>query len=328
VKKILLSRTDRIGDLVLSKPAIATVRRSFPDAHIAMVCSSHNCVVMERNGDVDELVVMNDGEDPAAVGARHRGVSIAIALAPRSIDLRLVRATAAPTRIGYTYVRRYFARLAGRLCVNRMMISEADPGLSDRHPDRFVRHEVDQLLDLVALAGAAKRVERLRIDVRPEDRDAIAALPVRPIVLHLGLRWFQSGSTLSSTIALLALLRKCNAPLVVTYAPECERYVPEISQAGVADVVVGGLPFYRWAAVLERAALVVTVDTGATHVASAMRRPTVVAFEHRHFALNSQEWAPYGVPSVLLRKPADESERSLETFRGEVVAAVERLLHG
>ena len=37
--KILLSRTDRIGDLILSTPAIATVRASFPDAHVTMVTS-------------------------------------------------------------------------------------------------------------------------------------------------------------------------------------------------------------------------------------------------------------------------------------------------
>jgi ADP-heptose:LPS heptosyltransferase len=71
---------------------------------------------------------------------------------------------------------------------------------------------------------------------------------------------------------------------------------------------------------------VVTVDTGATHVASAVRRPTVVAFEHRYFRLNSQEWAPYGVPCKLVQKPADESPESLVRFRGEVLDAVAKLL--
>jgi ADP-heptose:LPS heptosyltransferase len=91
--------------------------------------------------------------------------------------------------------------------------------------------------------------------------------------------------------------------------------------------MLGGLSFHRWAAVFERARTVVTVDTGATHVASAVRRPTVVAFEHRYFRLNSQEWAPYGVPNLLVRKPADESDASLAVFRREIVDAVARLLN-
>jgi ADP-heptose:LPS heptosyltransferase len=72
--------------------------------------------------------------------------------------------------------------------------------------------------------------------------------------------------------------------------------------------------------------VVVTVDTGATHVASATRRPTVVAFEHRYFRLNSQEWAPYGVPHVLVRKPIREDSESLVRFRDEIVRGVATLL--
>lgn len=323
--RILLSRTDRIGDLILSTPAIATVRKSFPDARITMVCSPYNRIVMERNTDVDQIVDLNDG--PVALGAQFRKqTDIAIALAPRITDLKIVGSTRAKVRIGYTYVRRYVARLTARLYVNRLMISEADPDLSERDPHRHVRHEVNQLIDLVALAGARDRIERLRLDVNDTDRAAIAYLPRDPIVLHLGLRWFSEGSTLDSTVALIDELHRFEVPVVVTYAPECEHYVQAIADARVADLLLGGLSFYRWAAVFERARVVVTVDTGATHVASATRRPTVVAFEHRYFRLNSQEWGPYGVPCRLVQKPGDESPESLMRFRAEILEAVAQLL--
>ena len=324
---VVLVRTDRIGDLILSTPAIATVRASFPQARITMICSRYNRVVMERNPDVDELVEYPQDVNPAEFGARFRGdAAVAVALAPRAVDLQIVGATRAPVRVGYTYVRRWVARLTARLYVNRLMISEADPHLSERDPHRHVRHEVNQLLDLVAMAGATTRVDRLRLDLTDEDRAACAYLPDRPIVLHLGLRWFRDGSTLESTLQLMKQLRRLGIPLVVTYAPECEQYVKPIAESRLADVLLGGLPFYGWAAVFERARVVITVDTGATHVASATRRPTVVAFEHRYFRLNSQEWAPYGVPNVLVRKPAKESPEALARFRTEIVDAVTRLL--
>jgi ADP-heptose:LPS heptosyltransferase len=291
-----------------------------------MVCSPYNRVVMERNTDVDDIVELAAGERPRDLAARLPGVHTAIALAPRNRDLAVVGATRAKVRVGYTYVRRYLARLTARLYVNHLMISEADPDLCERHPHRHVRHEVDQLIDLVALAGATRRIERLRVDITEEDRTSTAYLPADPIVLHLGLRWFIDGSTLQSTVALIRELHRFGIPIVVTYAPESERYVDAISDARQADVVLGGLPFHRWAAVFERARMVVTVDTGATHVASAVRRPTVVAFEHRYFRLASQEWAPYGVPSKLIRKPGDESPASLQKFRGEILEAVSELL--
>jgi ADP-heptose:LPS heptosyltransferase len=323
---IVLVRTDRIGDLILSTPAIATVRASFPKAHITMVCSPYNRVVVERNPSLDEVVDFSNGERAVKFGEQFRGADIAIALAPRATDLAIVGGTRAAVRVGYTYVRRYVARLTARFYVNRLMISEADPDLSERDPHRHVRHEVNQLLDLVALAGATKRVDHLTLEITDEDRAATAYLPEKPLVLHLGLRWFGEGSTLGSTLTLMKQLRRFGIPLVVTYAPECEHYVKQIAESRQADVLLGGLPFYRWAAVLERACVVITVDTGATHVASAVRRPTVVAFEHRYFRLNSQEWAPYGVPHVQVRKPGDESPESLERFRGEILDAVSQLI--
>jgi ADP-heptose:LPS heptosyltransferase len=95
---------------------------------------------------------------------------------------------------------------------------------------------------------------------------------------------------------------------------------------GVADRVAGGLTFGQWAAAFERAAAIVTIDTGATHVASAVKRPTVVLFEHTYFWLNSQEWSPYRVPNAVLRKPPTDAPDALRASRAEIVAAVARLL--
>ena len=279
---------------------------------------------MERNDDVDELIVMRNGVAPGTLGSQLRGYDVAIALAPRAVDLRLVGSTRAALRVGYTYERRWVARLTAGLYVNRSMISEADPDLCDRDPRRIVRHEVVQLLDLVALAGARDRVATLRLDVTDEDRAAVRDLPGDPIVLHLGRRWFSEGSTLEGTLAIVERLASLG-PVVITCARDCEPFAGAFEGSkGVA--LLRGLPFHPWAAVFERGRVVVTVDTGATHVASAVGRPTVVAFEHRYFRLNSQEWSPYGVPHVLVRKPAHSDAESLERFSDEIVDGVARLM--
>ncbi len=322
--KILLSRTDRIGDLILSTPAIATVRASFPDAHITMITSPYNRVVMERNTDIDELIDLPREVRGDAFGAKFRGYDLAIALAPRATDIGLVGATRARIRVGYTYVRRWVARLTARLSLDRVMISPADPDLCERDPRRIVPHEVDQLLELVALAGAQVRKTTLRLDVIDADRAAVAHFPPDPIVMHVGQRWFTGGSTLESTLRLADELRGLGPPLVISVAAESDDRAAAFEAAG--NVVVRELPFHHWVALFERARCVVTVDTGATHVASAVRRPTLVAFEHRYFRLNSQEWAPYGVPSVLVRKPGSEDDASLATFRAQIVDGVRELI--
>ncbi len=324
---VVLTRLDRVGDLILSTPAIASVRRSWPDAHVTIVCSPYNVTVVERNPDLDAIVVKPDDVSAARFGRRFRGrCDLAIALAPCAPDFRLVGATRAKVRVGYTYLRRYVARLAAPLYVNRLGLSEADPALCERRPDYVVRHEVDQVLALVRLAGGTAVVHDLVVPVDARDRDAVSEVPSGGITLHLGRRWFSGGSTLASTIELLTDLRRFGLPVIATHGADAPAEVEAVRAAGVADAVVGGLSFTQWAAVFEKSRVVVTVDTGATHVASAMRRPTVVLFEHRYFNLSSQEWSPYRVPAVCLRKPESSGPRELAALREAVAGAVETLL--
>jgi len=325
--RVVLTRLDRVGDLILSTPAIASVRRSWPDAHVTLACSAYNAVVVERNPDVDTVVVLPPGASPAKLGRRFRGrCDLAIALAPRAADFVLVGATRARVRVGYTYVRRYVARLTARLYVTRLAVSEADPALCERQPNYRVRPEVEQVLDLVRLAGGETLAHDLVVPIDDDDRRAVASVPAGGIALQLGERWFRDGSTQASTFALIARLRDFGLPVIVTYGDDAVAEARALGAAALADHVVGELSFSQWAATFEKSRVVVTVDTGATHVASAVGRPTVVLFEHRYFHLSSQEWSPYRVPSVCLRKPASDGPAELAASRAEIVGAVGHLL--
>jgi ADP-heptose:LPS heptosyltransferase len=324
--RILLSRTDRVGDLILSTPAIASVRRSFPDAHITLVCSRYNAPVVDRSPDVDEVAQLPPGMGPGTFGAKFRGVDLAIALAPRHRDHRIVAATRAPKRVGYTYAKRFAARIVLRTMLTDVVVSPADPAVSERSPLLKVPHEVDQVLGVVAAAGATTLVHDLVLPVTDADRAAVAHFPQRPVVVQLGARWTEHGSTLASCLQLFSDLRALGQPLVASFGSDALALGQAVTEARVADAVANNLEFHVWAALFERAGCVVTIDTGATHVASAVRTPTVVLFEDRWFSLASQEWSPYRVPNAVLRKPPDESDASLRASRAEIVASVAALL--
>jgi ADP-heptose:LPS heptosyltransferase len=326
VRRVVLSRLDRVGDLILSTPAIATVRRAFPDAHVTIACSEYNAVVVQKSPDVDAVSPMPPHVTPQAFGATFENVDLAIALAPNAADMRLVAATHAPRRIGYTYERRYLTRLISRFWLTDCLVSNADPARCEREPHRIVMHEVNQVLALAQRAGATELVPDLRVVIDDADRAAVRQFPLDPIIVQLGRRWSERGSTVASLLELFRELRPLGRPLVATYGGDAVDLAEAVKTAGVADLVAGGLTFGEWAAAFERAACIVTIDTGATHVASAVKRPTVVLFEHTYFWLNSQEWSPYRVPNAVLRKPPTDAPDALATSRAEIVAAVARLL--
>ena len=57
VKKILLLRMDRIGDMFCTTPALRAFREAYPDAQIDLVASPGNRVVVQDNPHIDNLYV-------------------------------------------------------------------------------------------------------------------------------------------------------------------------------------------------------------------------------------------------------------------------------
>lgn len=308
-KNILLIRTDRVGDLVLSTPAIASFRRSWPHARITAVVTGYTEPVLRHNPDVDELVLLPNRSPLAAIAkVAHLGknADIAVGLAPRTDDIFLAGVTHARKRIGYVYRRRYLSRALAHLALTDWCLSEADPEIADRFPEQPVLHEVHQVLALVKLAGGESLTEELTLRLGDDDIAwAVQNAPSGGVVLALAPRWFTRNFGADAVMRLINALAHEHQDVIVTYGNETKG-VAESLRAGLnlANVSwLGNLALLRWAAVLAQSAVVVTVDTGATHVAAALGKPVVVIFERAYFRLCSQEWSPWRVQSAMLTKP-------------------------
>lgn len=307
--RIVLIRTDRVGDLVLSTPAIASFRRSWPKAKITAVVTGYTEPVLRHNPDVDEIVLLPHRSPLAAitqVARLGRDADIAVGLAPRTDDIFLAGVTKAKTRIGYVYRRRYLSRALAQLALTDWCLSEADPELADRSPHNPVMHEVHQVLALVHLAGGQAYSEDLRLGLGSDDVAwARTNAPTGAVVLSLAPRWFAQNFGAHAVAKLIEKLAAENANIIVTYGPDTA-HGAELTQEAIAAPNVtwlGSLPLLHWAALIAQSSVVVTVDTGATHVAAALKVPVVVVFEREYFRLCSQEWSPWRVEHVMLTKP-------------------------
>ena len=57
IKKILLIRIDNIGDMVLTTPAIAAVRKRYPQARIDILLACHTQDILVTNSNIDRILV-------------------------------------------------------------------------------------------------------------------------------------------------------------------------------------------------------------------------------------------------------------------------------
>jgi heptosyltransferase III len=331
-RKILLVRTDRVGDLVLTTPTIASFRRSWPRARIEIVVNDYTEPVMRHSPDVDAVHILARGDSRSRTREIMRalgvGADITVALAPRACDHVLAAWTRARRRIGYVYRRRYFSRIAASYLLTAHVLSDADPDLADQYPDQPIAHEVRQVQALVALAGGTAISDELVLDAGPEDQAfARAHVPAGAVCVSLSPRWFEPNFGLVATRTVIERLTAEAAPVVITFGDDVaeQAAVLRLAEIGSAATWIGGVTVLQWAACIARCSVVATVDTGASHVAAAMNVPVVVVFEHRYYRLSSQEWAPWRVPSALLCKPPDGADPA--PLVEDIVSAVLRLKH-
>ncbi|MCA9791241.1 MAG: glycosyltransferase family 9 protein, partial [Candidatus Eremiobacteraeota bacterium] len=250
-ERVLVVRTDHIGDLVLSTPFLRALRDGLPSAHITALVAPYTRAVLASSGLVDRILTESPEED----------FQLAVCLAPRTHSYKLTYASGAAYRVGYYYAGRPLVAVATRLWLTHRARVVVDP-------QGVVAHEIDQLACLADLLGLDYQRRELELGIeRPEVGERL--------VLHLGTRWFTGEWRVSHLAELAGQL----GSVTVTHGPAEEAQAAELKALMPDLEVVGGLSFTEWATTLGAARAVISCDTGAVHVAAAMGRPVVVAYE-------------------------------------------------
>lgn len=289
LERILVVRSDHIGDLVLSTPFLRRLRAGAPQARITALVPPAAAEVLSSSSLVDRVVA----KEPAA-----GGFDLALALAPRTASYKTVHRTGARYRAGYVYRNRPLVWLGSLAWLTHRAVLRVDP-----HGE--VAHEIEQLDTFADLLGLPMRPAELEFTPAPEESLAAVNLlkgkkePV--IVLHMGVRWF-TGSWQVEHLALLADRLGESSSVVVTAGPAEGDLAKHLKELRPELAIHDDLDLGTWAALLGRAQLLVSCDTGAVHLAAAQGTPAVVAYEPLTYNLCTQQWAPWRVPFRAVAK--------------------------
>jgi lipopolysaccharide heptosyltransferase II len=306
-RRILGIRLDAVGDVLMTTPALRALGAGRPDRRVTLLTSSPASVVTALLPDVHDVVVYDapwmKATPPRASSAGE------YAMAER---LRAGRFDAAVVFTVYSQnpmPGAFLAWLAGiplRLAHCRenpyQMLTDWVP---DPEPERIVRHEVRRQLDLVGAVGCATDDERLALRVPDPARRAVARL-----LRELGLErraWvlLHPGASAPSrryppeafARAARRLGEVAGCDVVLTGTAEERALVETVRRAAGprAHGVAGRLSFAEFAALVERAPLLIGNNSGPIHVAAAVGTPVVDLY-----ALTNPQHTPWGVPHRVL----------------------------
>ena len=294
VRKIVVLRPNAIGDFVFALPALHALKHCYPEAELVLVGKAwHSAFLAVRPGPVDRVIaipaVPGVGAPPDAASAavspdQREGMNIVVDFIER---MRAERFDLALQMFGGgRYSNPFLLQFGARLTVGAR--ADDAPGLDRWLPYREPVNRRLALLEIAGLAGAWPGPMPMP-ELTVTDADRRAAAQALPPAMASGrhLVILQPGSTdprrcwpAERFAALGDLLVAEGAQVAINGSPAEAALVRAVAgrMRHRATVLAGALDLGGLCGLLERAALVVSNDTGPLHLALALGVPSVGIF--------------------------------------------------
>ena len=305
-RRVLAVRLDAMGDVLMTTPALRALRG--PGRHVTLLTSPSGASAASLVPEVDEVIVY---EAPWLKATPDR--------ADPQVDLAMIERLRAG-RFDASAIFTVFSQnplpsallcwLAGiplRLAHCRenpyQLLSDWVP---EPEPDRARRHEVSRQLDLVAAVGLRTVDDRLSLRVPADARRSVDG-HLRRAGIDPGRPWIpiHPGATAPSrryppegfARAARHLVDELGFQVVFTGSDGEREAIRGIrGSIGAASASLAGrLDLGELAALIERAPVLVSNNTGPVHVAAAVGTPVVVLY-----ALTNPQHTPWAVPCRVL----------------------------
>jgi lipopolysaccharide heptosyltransferase II len=307
VRRVLAVRLDALGDVLMTGPAIRALRESAPARRVTLLTSPAGAAAAALLPGVDEVIVYEAPwlkATPPRANAVHE-LAMAARLAREGFDAAVIFTVYSQSPLPSALLG-FLAGIPRRLAhCHENPYQLLTDWIPDPEPAHGIRHEVRRQLDLVAAAGCATRDERLALRVPPAAVDRVAALlddlgvnERRPwVVVHAGGTAPSRRYPPERFAAAVRGLADAGVDAVFTGAAEEAELVADIRhRAGVdAPSLAGVLDLGELAALLARAPVLVSNNTGPVHVAAAVGTPVVDLY-----ALTNPQHTPWAVPHRVL----------------------------
>ncbi len=287
MNRILIVRLGALGDVVHAIPVAAALRRAFPSARIDWLVSARHREILDLVPAIDRRLAVNDRPSAGSSSGAAAGYSLFGAVSELrqgrydvAIDLQgliksavLARASGAPRVIGFS--SRYARERAARL----FYTDAHDPGRGGLYDPRETRHVVDINLGLLAVLGI--REPAREFPLAATDSDAARLVRERTngayALLNPGAAWPNKRWPPERLAAIAAALRHRHGLMSVVLWGPGEGPLAAAVAAGAAGaaIVSPKTTIADLVALARGAALMVSGDTGPTHIAAALGTPLV-----------------------------------------------------
>ncbi|MGF1515276.1 MAG: glycosyltransferase family 9 protein [Elainellaceae cyanobacterium] len=299
IRRLLVMRLDNIGDVVMTTPALRSLRQNLPEAHITLLASPAGAKTAPLLPWVNEVIpwrtLWQDLGKLPFDPARERSLAEKLRAGQFDAAVIFTSFSQSPHPAGFLC---QLADIPRRLGESK----ETDLGTLTHAvaPAPDTLHQVERNLRLIEAVGLAVKERHLELAVSPTEGPA---LPADYIVLN---PWTtcQSRNYASDRFAeaALKLSKETGYPIVVTGVEgDRAQAAPLLDYLGTRAVnLIGQTSLEQLVAVVAGARLMLSNNTSTMHIADATQTPSVITFAGTEL---EGQWRPRTTPTALLRRP-------------------------
>ncbi len=302
---ILIVRTDRIGDVVLTTPAIKALRQAYPAARISVLVTPSTYDLVNGNPYVDEVLVDDrQGRQKGPLGF----LRLAGQLRSKKFDLAVIFHTK----------RRYNSACYWAGIPFRLGYKNNKFGFLLTHPLKDVRalgekHEAEYCMDVLKAIGIEKGDLDIFVPTQKEAEASVLAWmqethlkPNEFIAIHPGASDPAKCWPAADFALLIDRLTErypvkiilIGSPQTSTSAQDILRQTQKASQ--ILDLT-GKTSLAQTVSLLRRARLLISNDSGPVHVAAGVGVSVISLFMRDEPGINAERWKPLGPKGFILK---------------------------
>ena len=326
IKRIIVSRTDKIGDLILSIPSFFMIKKMFPQAELVVLVRKYNYEIVKNLPYVDRIVKIDDYTHSELIEKiAYFKADIFIALYNDKFVSQLAKASGAKKRIGP------LSKLNSFFTYNKGVWQKRS---------KSVKNEAEYNLDLVKKVDEKRYNEVFELNTKiylgDENRKAAETffktynITGETLVVNPFIGGSAKNIKDEEYASLIQRFRDDNPERIVIIVCHIseeergERLVESIGRDGVYLYANGG-DLLNIAAIIDKGDVYLGASTGPTHIAGALQK-RVVGIYPAKATQSTTRWGIFGNNKVKYLIP--DKNNSKENYKNPFFDKYDKFMEG
>lgn len=311
-KNILIVRTDRIGDVVLSLPLARIIKEKFPDAKITFLVRDYTKALVVNNPFIDDVITLEEKSSKVLIKRnvsrlRSKNFDTAIIVYPTFKISLIIFLSGIKNRIGSGY------RLYSFLFNKKVF----------EHRKDAVKHELEYNLSLLSAIGIENSggINNVSFDLEVNQSSlskvdkVLESIGIKSdenfIIIHPG----SGGSAIDLPIEkfkeLIKLLTNKKYKVVLTGSEKETDLCNQLKLNEFVFNLAGKFNLEELIALVSKSSLLVANSTGPIHIAAALNKFTF-GFYPKVKVCSAQRWGPYTNKKFIYEPELDCKDCTIE----------------